>query len=191
MDVRVNVEYDDLGHIIDIDFVEDTNDLDDDSIFQSSIDPVIESIIEHAGVKGMKWGVRRSTNKPANSGKPSWAKPPPKPAQKNPSRMSDKQLRDAVNRMRLEQQFKELSAQTVTVSRGQRFLKEAGNFLASSAVEIAKNEGKKFLAKSVENSIEDIMFKRSGRSPASSLSDKALKDSVTRAKLERAYRKNV
>ena len=131
--VKVNVQYDDLGHILDVDFVEDV------SIEQSSIvDDVVEEVIEHAGVKGMKWGVRKkSSSGTSKGGKPSWAKPPPKNKKSNDvSKMSDKELKAAVARMNLEKQYRDLS--TPKKSNGENAVKK-----------ILKDSGKQIVTKEV------------------------------------------
>lgn len=110
--------------------------------------------IFHYGVLGMKWGVRRNPEQLARTrGHIDSASGIVKEAKninnavnnvrssskrKNLSSMSDKELRDRVNRMNMEQQYSMLSANNT--SRGQSYVKStlevAGSVLAiaSSAV---------------------------------------------------------
>lgn len=77
----------------------------------------IEDILEHAGVKGMKWGVRKNPKASSGttkkvSGKNSSStdrKAVDKIREKKVSQMSDKQLKRAINRMNLEKQYRDLS----------------------------------------------------------------------------------
>jgi hypothetical protein len=181
VEIEVKARYDSMGKIISFELLPDA----DDELAQA--EDFTKNFLNHAGIKGMKWGVRKARKKGSASGKPSWAKPPPKQTVKN---LSDKQLKDAVERMRLEKQFEELTAgsQKQSVSLGRRFAVESGKFLADAAIEIGKDQAKKQMAKSVGKTLDDIAFKKTGRSPASALSDKALEKSIKRAKLEKQYR---
>lgn len=114
--------------------------------------------LQHHGIKGMKWGVRRTPEQlsrmkgriDATSGivkeaknindsvsniRSTTAKKP------DLSKMTDQELRDRVNRMNLEQQFSQLSSRKI--SKGEQYVKNtleiAGNTLAvaGSAVAIA------------------------------------------------------
>lgn len=84
-------------------------------------------IIEHYGVKGMRWGVRRSRRErkiargdlaalkemESNSdrgGKTRSKREARKDAKRNPSEMSDAELRQRLNRMNMEKQYRELTA---------------------------------------------------------------------------------
>lgn len=62
----------------------------------------VKEFLEHVGVKGMKWGVRRNSSSKLTSNSKNKAPSPTK-------KLSNDQLRQAVDRMRLEQQFKQLS----------------------------------------------------------------------------------
>lgn len=60
----------------------------------------VDAFLSHYGVRGMKWGVRKSgasTKKKKKSG------PPPAKS------LSDEQLRAAINRMQLERQYTDLA----------------------------------------------------------------------------------
>lgn len=61
----------------------------------------IDDFIEHYGVKGMQWGVRRSSKQLARARK---AKKENQPAAKA-KRMSDSELKSKVERLRLEREY--------------------------------------------------------------------------------------
>lgn len=69
--------------------------------------------IEHAGVKGMKWGVRRSKRQLGRSVKESTSR-----SAKN---MSDDELRTVINRMQMEQQYSSLTGRSRQRSAGAAF----------------------------------------------------------------------
>ena len=93
-----------------------------------------QNTLIHYGVKGMRWGVRRTPAQlaraagrplPKSSKKPAAKKTPEKeaPAKKSLSDLSDDELRSKISRLQLEKQYKELSKPTETVktSRGKAF----------------------------------------------------------------------
>ena len=90
-----------------------------------------ELVLEHYGVKGMKWGVRKSISSRAKSAKRerSWKK-----QYRERASMSDEDLRNVVKRLRLENEFAKLSGQA---SKGQR--KMTKSFI-KSASSIAMND---------------------------------------------------
>lgn len=117
----------------------------------------MEQNLEHHGIKGMKWGIRRTPEqlgnvkntvdgianitKEANKINSSVAGIRSTTKKKDLSKMTDQELRDRVNRMNLEQQFSQLSSNQI--SKGQSYVKNildvAGSTLAigSSAIAIA------------------------------------------------------
>ena len=90
-----------------------------------------ELVIQHYGVKGMKWGVRKAVKTRSDSAKRerSWKK-----QYRDRGKMSDDELRNVVNRLRLENEFAKLSGQA---SKGQR--KMAKSFI-KNASSIAMND---------------------------------------------------
>lgn len=98
--------------------------------------------LRHYGIKGMKWGVRRSeeqlakargdTDKSADDAK----KADMKNAVKNRRTLSDKELRERVERIKLEKQLKDLTEEEI--SRGEAFAKSvlssAGKKVATAVV---------------------------------------------------------
>lgn len=79
--------------------------------------PQSEDII-HFGIKGMKWGVRRSLaqlgralkGKPSTGSKPA-SSAPAKPKPKSLSEMSDSELRAKLDRINMERQYKQYLAE--------------------------------------------------------------------------------
>jgi hypothetical protein len=70
---------------------------------------IIQDFIDHAGVKGMKWGVRKTASK-ASKGKTSsdFKKTVPHRGKK-PSQLTNKQLKDVNARINLEQNYQRLN----------------------------------------------------------------------------------
>lgn len=83
--------------------------------------PMRTSELYHFGVKGMKWGVRKRS---VSSDTPSTHKV-------DPRTLSNKDLQANIKRMQLEKQYSDLSKQTNTLGKGQRYtaslLKGSGN----------------------------------------------------------------
>lgn len=92
--------------------------------------------LNHAGIKGMRWGIRRFQNKDGSLtplGKKrrrqettdqdnESSKPDTKP--KTSKEMSDEELTKSIRRLELETRYNQLAAQTNTVSRGKRFIND-------------------------------------------------------------------
>lgn len=84
-----------------------------------------EAFMEHAGIKGMKWGVRK---RDSSSGTPASADGSKVEAIRTTAKtagtnsLSNKQLQTAIDRMRLEKQYSELSSQTAVKGAGRRFV---------------------------------------------------------------------
>ena len=78
-----------------------------------------DDFLEHYGVKGQKWGVRRKRP----SGSPSEdARRAAGLKKKSVSELNNKELQDLVSRMNLEQQYSRLNPKKS--SKGQKFVKE-------------------------------------------------------------------
>lgn len=87
---------DDQGFIVDIRVSEPS------VLMQSDIDMVNE-YVEHHGVRGMRWGVRRKNpSGPGSKGKTTY--------QKQPKRLSDAELNRRIKRMELEKKYSDLSS---------------------------------------------------------------------------------
>ena len=93
--------------------------------------PTSDEILEHAGVKGMKWGVRKNRKNKPN-----------KPGQRNydPKKLNNQELKKVVARMRLEQEYMQLN--TNQAKKGQ-----------NAATKLLKNAGNKRLEKIAEASL--------------------------------------
>lgn len=83
----------------------------------------IESFLAHYGVKGMKWGVRRY-----NSG---GRRQPLKTKARN---MNDEELKKAVERLRLEKEYIQITKQVEKSSAGKAFVDKHGSQIASVAI---------------------------------------------------------
>lgn len=112
--------------------------------------------LTHYGVKGMKWGVRRTpaqlghkissklrrNKKSSDETKAEETKKAPAAKKtsttKNAKDMTDEELRQAINRLQMEQQYKNLQQHTATKkgeSRTKRLLKRVGNNIIVPAAE--------------------------------------------------------
>lgn len=94
---------------------------------EQAMDHSSMSFLIHYGVKGMKWGVRRTqTQLDAASAEATRSMEIRGKVAANRGRtdsLSNKELQDAITRMNLEQQYTRLTAQPNNVERGQSYLK--------------------------------------------------------------------
>lgn len=122
--------------------------------------------LSHHGIKGMKWGVRRSEaelarargESPKTSSakskkiggifkkKSSATKSEAKPKSKNISEMSDDELRGMVNRLQLEKQYRDLSPKQV--SKGKAFYDK---YVAPAVADTVRNVAKDYLNKQLRD----------------------------------------
>lgn len=104
--------------------------------------------IYHHGIKGQKWGIRRFQNKSGGltvAGKKrvqEAQKTQQEPKKKSVHEMSDDELRQAINRMKLEKEYRSLSspANKTNISTGKKFVNDVLYKAANDvATEAAKN----------------------------------------------------
>lgn len=127
----------------------------------------------HWGVKGMKWGVRRKRSKSgfrgvkkvkANSKRKPDEKEDEIPKKKTVKDMSDTELREHVNRMRMEKEYMDLNTQLASlnarkVSAGEKFVKNLGKNVVAP---VATNVGKQYLEKVLK---EQLGLNEKNKSP--------------------------
>ena len=139
---KVNLEWDSDGLLVDIDFdIPDDSELAHEFVMQavSGIDfeliDISEFALEHHGVKGMKWGIRkRSKTRVSSSGARSTSPNPSSKvsapttrdkrvkALKNRRELSDSDIKDFTSRLQSEKQLKSLLDEDV--SPGRTFIKK-------------------------------------------------------------------
>ena len=104
----------------------------------------------HHGVKGMKWGVRRT---PAQLGhKPS--KLTTSQRKSEMKKMSDTELRNRINRIQMEKQYMQLTAPEV--SAGKKFVKDV---LVNAAKQTATSYVSKYMNKGLEAAMKELKRK--------------------------------
>ena len=118
----------------------------------------MNDIIEHHGVKGQRWGVRRrvSTSGPekkkSHSSDAATSQKKWKKTYANRSKMSTKELQEAVTRLNLENQLSQ-SISKIPRTRSQRAVsaisKFAGNIIQQQAVNFLSNQLSAYIKKKV------------------------------------------
>lgn len=108
-----------------------------------------DDFLQHYGVLGMKWGKRKARSNVSSNKKPkntkntttSKLKPKPEPPQR---RLSDAELRAAVNRMRLEREYADLTYRSSSRAKVESVVRTIGTVatLTTSAMTIYKNLNK-------------------------------------------------
>ena len=108
-----------------------------------------DDFLQHYGVLGMKWGHRKaksnvsSNKKPKSTKNTTTSKPKhkPKPTQR---RLTDAELREAVNRLRLEREYAELTYRNSSRAKVEKVVKTIGTVaaLTTSAYKIYDNLNK-------------------------------------------------
>ena len=108
-----------------------------------------DDFLQHYGVLGMKWGHRKARSKVSSNKKPkstkntttSKPKHKPKPTQR---RLTDAELREAVNRLRLEREYAELTYRNSSRAKVEKVVKTIGTVaaLTTSAYKIYDNLNK-------------------------------------------------
>ena len=101
----------------------------------------------HYGIKGMKWGIRRT---PAQLGhKP--AKSTTSQRKSEMKKMSDAELRSRINRIQMEKQYMQLTAPEV--SAGKKFVKDV---LVNAAKQTLTSYVSKYMNKGVEAVMKEL-----------------------------------
>jgi hypothetical protein len=87
----------------------------------------VTEFLEHFGVSGMKWGVRSRSSGSSSGGRSGKQSPT--------AHMSNEDLQKIVTRMRLDQQYSELSSakKRAGATYTHKVLKQSGNILVSAA----------------------------------------------------------
>lgn len=107
-----------------------------------------EALLQHYGIFGMKWGVRRTPKQLARaSGKKSSSDDEVK-------KMSDSELRSKINRLQMEKQYKQLTRSEISV--GRRFVQDV---LTNAAKQTATNYVSKYMTKGIDATIKKVMSK--------------------------------
>ena len=104
----------------------------------------------HHGIKGMKWGIRRT---PAQLGHPT-KKSSSNQRRDEMKKMSDTELRNRINRIQMEKQYMQLTAPDINP--GKKFVKDV---LTNAAKQTATNYVSKYMGKGVEALMEQAKKK--------------------------------
>lgn len=126
------------------------------------------TVLRHHGIKGMKWGVRRTEAQLARVRGSSSSKATSKnktetPKKKSVSEMSTDELKAVVTRLNLEKQYRDLNP--VQVSAGRKFVDKMLNDVVVPAVsEVAKNTLKTLLTDGVNSALSKASKNNSDKS---------------------------
>lgn len=106
--------------------------------------------LQHHGIKGMKWGVRRYRNRDGSltpAGKKRYSDSTPAHEHhtrvydgKKASQLSDQELRDRLNRLNMEKQYNQLTQQET--KSGKKFIKEV---MYNAGKQVASEQAKKYM----------------------------------------------
>lgn len=111
-----------------------------------------EEMLQHYGILGMKWGVRRTpaqlTRANGRAGKTESSDEIKKMSDKIKN-MSDSELRSKINRLQMEKQYKQLSRPVISV--GRKFVQDV---LTNAAKQTATSYVSKYMTKGVDAAIK-------------------------------------
>lgn len=115
------------------------------------------AILQHHGILGQRWGVRRTESQLArgSKGTASSKKVSAKETEKSKIKsMSDAELRQKINRIQMERQYSQLSKKDI--SAGQKFVSDV---FMNAVKQTATNYVSKYMTKGVDSLIENVLKK--------------------------------
>ena len=142
----VELTFNDTGHIVGFKFVPKHPEL-----LQEEL---VGEFLEHFGVKGMKWGVKRAEKKNAASSDDARAANEARAKVKQAGgthALSNKELQDLVTRMNLERQFNSLKPDSKT--------KVAAKFVADVMVSAGKQQAQKLAQDQIAKQVANLLKK--------------------------------
>ncbi len=142
--IRIKIIFDTLGHIISLEPDESENLLNHNA-------ETGKNFIEHYGVKGMQWGVRRSKKQLSrSSGK----------STRSVKDIPDDELRSTINRMNMEQQYTRLAAGG---NNNKTAIKAGAAFVSGIAMNVARQNIQNALSSKVASAMSTQAANRAAR----------------------------
>jgi len=114
----------------------------------------VDEFLEHFGVKGMRWGVRRKPGAPASEDVQRVKATQSKIKRGKTDALSNKELQDLVTRMNLEQQYSRM------VSDQQKKKYETNKFIAETLIAIGKNPAVRAGASAAAKKVASVLLSR-------------------------------